>query len=266
MFHSRQAFNTQNIDNLHIDIYDAESVSLTSKWRAENICSPYTRVYMITGGRGTLTSGEKSVTLLPNNIYIVPSRMNFSYSCDTYLEKIYLHISMTLPGVHDVFAGINDFIVIENRGDTIGKFAECIKSDTVMKTAKVKAILYDLVYEVMKTHSDFAIKNYSTLVMNTIRYIDNNLSYEMSAKSIADALFVSVYQLRKVFKAEIGVPIGQYISERIMHVAEMQVRFTHLSIKEISDSLGFCDQFYFSRCFVAKYGISPQKYRNLIVF
>ncbi len=266
MFVSRQAYDTQNIDNLHIDIYDMEKVSLDKDWRADGICSPYTRIYMITGGSGTLTFADRSIALLPNNIYIVPAGLSFAYRCDTHLEKIYLHISMTLPGTHDIFTGIGDVIVMEHKDDIISSFAENLKSDTVIKTARIKSLLYTIVSDALQKEKDFAINNYSPVVLNTIKYINNNLSYDLSAKSVADALFISIYQLRKIFKSEIGVPIGQYISERIMHEAEMQVRFTDRSIKEISDSLGFCDQFYFSRCFVAKYGTSPQKYRKLLVF
>ncbi len=264
MFQSRQAFNTQNIDNLHIDIYSMENVSLTSEWNAEKICSPYTRIYMIKGGTGRLTTADRTITLIPGNIYIVPSGLNFSYKCDSHLEKIYLHISVSLPGVYDIFSKTGDFIVLEGKADIIEDFERSIKSDTVMKTSKVKSILYGLIYDALEMRQDYTIKNYSPLILQIIKHIDENLSYEMSAKSIADAFFISIYQLRKIFKAEIGVAIGQYISERIMHVAEMQIRFTNLSIKEISDSLGFCDQFYFSRCFVAKYGASPQKYRKLL--
>ncbi len=266
MFSSRIAYNTKNIDNLHIDIYEMEKVSLDRNWNASGICSPYTRMYMITDGHGLITANGTSVELIPGNIYIVPAGLNFSYSCESKLDKIYLHISLTLPGMHDIFSGIDSFIVIKDKAELISEFGENIKTDTAMRAAKIKSLLYGIVFDALSAKQDFEIKNYSEHVLNAIRYINNNLSYSLSAASVAEGLFISVFQLRKLFKAEIGVPIGQYISERIMHEAEMQVRFTDRSIKDISDSLGFCDQFYFSRCFVAKYGTSPKKYRKLIVF
>ncbi len=56
------------------------------------------------------------------------------------------------------------------------------------------------------------------------------------------------------------MPIGTYISIRIMELAETELRKGDKSIKEISDRLGFRDQFYFSKCFTAHYGITPKKY------
>ncbi len=266
MFTSRDAYNTQNIDNLHINIYEMESVTLSERWRAENICSPYTRVYMVTGGEGTIYNEKCELSLIPGNIYIVPAGLKFSYKCEMALEKIFLHISLTLPGTRDIFDGTGDFIVLENKAELIEIFKNNLKSDTAMKVAYIKSSLYGIVAEALSRKSDCKIKNYSPLVLNIIKYIDYNLTESMSANSVAEALFISVGKLRKVFREEVGVAIGKYINERLMHIAEMQIRFTTKSVKEISDSLGFCDQFYFSRCFVQKYGISPKKYRRLIQF
>ncbi len=266
MFNLRNAYNTENIDNLHINIYELEDVSLSERWRAEDICSPYTRIYMIIGGGGTISSEKRELNLTPGNIYIVPAGLKFSYKCDKHLEKIFLHVSITLPGTRDILEGGEDFIVLENKNEIIESFKNTIKPDTVARVAALKSLLYGIIGEALLHKTEYRIKNYSPLVLNVIKYIDNNLTQNMSAESVAEAHFISVGKLRKVFREEVGVPVGKYISERLMHIAEMQIRFTNRSVKEISDSLGFCDQFYFSRCFVQKYGTSPQKYRKLISF
>ncbi|MBQ3219724.1 MAG: AraC family transcriptional regulator, partial [Clostridia bacterium] len=36
-----------------------------------------------------------------------------------------------------------------------------------------------------------------------------------------------------------------------------------ITIREISDRYNFYDQFYFSRCFKKRYGISPTEYRKI---
>ncbi len=266
MFIQRNAYLAENIDNLHINIYEIEKVVLSDRWRAENICSPYTRVYLVTGGSGIIISDNTEVLLRPGNVYIVPAGLKFSYKCDTRLEKIFLHVSLTLPGIRDVFEGISDFIVLENKDEMIKKFQSSLDADTAMRVAYIKSSLYGIVAEAMSKENDCKIKKYSQLVLNIIKYIDYNLTESMSAVDVAEAHFISVGKLRKIFRDEVGVAIGKYISERLMHIAEMQIRFTNKPIKEISDSLGFCDQFYFSRCFVQKYGISPKKYRKLTPF
>ena len=89
-----------------------------------------------------------------------------------------------------------------------------------------------------------------------------NISADLSMEKIAKALSTSSEKLRKTFRSETGISIGKYIDNRVMHKAELMVREDRYSIKEISDILGFCDQFYFSRCFTRKFGISPRTYRK----
>ena len=85
----------------------------------------------------------------------------------------------------------------------------------------------------------------------------------MSIGEIAAALFVSKLVLQKTFKADVEKPIGQYIDGCLMAHAERDLLDPTLSIKDISDRLGFCDQFYFSRKFSEAHGISPRRFRQL---
>ena len=46
-------------------------------------------------------------------------------------------------------------------------------------------------------------------------------------------------------------------------VAEHLLVSTNLSIQQISERFGFCDQFCFFRRFKEKYGETPQRYRRM---
>ena len=108
------------------------------------------------------------------------------------------------------------------------------------------------------------IEVYSPVTKRALDYIENNLRASLTAEDIAKSLYVSSGSLQKRFKREIGLPIGKYITNRVMFLAEQMLHTHEYSIKEISDSLGFCDQFYFSRVFTATYGISPTQYKKNI--
>ena len=105
---------------------------------------------------------------------------------------------------------------------------------------------------------------YSESTTKAMNYIKENLSSKLTCGDVAAALFISLERLRKTFRTETGVSIGKYITNALMNKAELEVRRGEMSIKEISDMLGFCDQFYFSRYFSSKYGMPPSKYRNKV--
>ena len=94
-----------------------------------------------------------------------------------------------------------------------------------------------------------------------LAFIENHLSAKLTIAEIADEMFVSVSKLQKTFKREIGVSVGKYINDSLMLLASREVR-SEKSIKDISDMLGYCDQFYFSRRFSEHFGVSPLNYRK----
>ena len=77
------------------------------------------------------------------------------------------------------------------------------------------------------------------------------------------AVYAARSTLNKKFAAEVGMPIGAYIDREIMLRCEQLLTDGELSIRQISDKFGFCDQFYFSRRFKSRFGITPQQYRQL---
>jgi len=99
-------------------------------------------------------------------------------------------------------------------------------------------------------------------IIKTIEYIREHLSLQLTTAEIAQNLYLSKNTLAKQFREEVGLPIGRYIDKLIFFQAERMLSKSSLSIKEISDSLGFCDQFYFSRKFLQHFEETPLSYRK----
>ena len=67
--------------------------------------------------------------------------------------------------------------------------------------------------------------------------------FEQYKINIADSLFMSKNTLAKNFRREVGIPIGKYIDKQVFFEAEILLTKSSMSVKEISGTLGFCDQF-----------------------
>lgn len=252
------------LNKVNMEICDIGYARLNTDWHAENVCSTIFRVYMPTQGSGIIKSASENLTMLPYNIYIIPSYYEFSYKCEDYLEKLYFHINVTRPDNYDIFKGATHSLVLENRRETIRTLLELFYESNLSGVIKIKTILYELVCEAFEVCSKNENIKYSALVERAIAFIDDNLSAALCIRDIADGLFVSPSKLQKSFKQETTVSIGKYIDDRIMYTAEREIRKGELSLKEISDSLGFCDQFYFSRKFSDYYGSAPLKYKKYL--
>lgn len=251
----------RSLSSLNMDIQEMREAKLDKHWKAKGVVSSFTRVYVVTSGCATLEFDHKSVDILPGYVYVVPAGLEFSYSCSESCEKYYFHLTLLMPDGQDVFRYVKDCIIIE---DTLAKdiISRSFNLDTVDSLINIKSFLYSVVSKCLNKIDNIPVKKYSDFVMNIISYIDNNLSSNLTVEEIAQVFFCSGSKVRKTFKDQTGISIGKYISDKVMYSAEAQLRMTQKPIRDISENLGFCDQFYFSRCFSLKYGISPVKYRK----
>ncbi len=256
----------EEINNINMNILSSAYAVLDTEWNYENICSPFTRIYFVRSGEGVITYGNTSITLTPGNIYIIPSGLKISLRCEQNLEKLFFHFKLQRLGTQDLFLGHKKVIVLRGRKGKIDYAIKHWQKGDAESAVAIKELLYSLAFSALrKSKINLGkIEVYSSVTKRALDYIENNLRASLTAEDIAKNLYVSAGSLQKRFKREIGLPIGKYITNRIMFLAEQMLHTHEYSIKEISDSLGFCDQFYFSRVFTATYGISPTQYKKNI--
>lgn len=252
----------KNLSLVNMDVLSFDYVELTKKWKAENISSPYTRIYMVTNGVGYLWDNNNMIKMTRGNVYIIPAGCTVSYGCEDNFCKMFFHISMKLPSGYDLFQKFDRCIYFEDR-ENISKIFDCVQINSVKKIMETKLYLYSVICRCIEEISDVPIKNNSELVTRIKTIIRENLSVNLTVNDIADELFISTSAVRKKFKEEMGISIGKYIDDCIMFEAEYDVRNSNMSISQISEKLGFCDQFYFSRRFSQKFGIAPMHYRRV---
>jgi len=87
---------------------------------------------------------------------------------------------------------------------------------------------------------------------------------DVSAKTIADALGVSVRSLQRRFDGT-GASFSQWLRQRRLqrcHDDLCNPRWQDVSISGIARRWGFVDPAHFSRCFRARYGCSPRALRK----
>lgn len=258
----------KSITGMDMDISDARYAILDSDWRADGIRSPFTRVYMIISGEAFISDEHESIKMTAGNIYVIPANHVFSYRCEKMCEKMYFHISLLTVGSFDALSVVGRLISIENAGDTVGNARRMFAGESISDALGIKSILYSVAEKSLRMCGSFVkdVQEYSELVKNAFVYIEKNLSSDLSVDVLADALFVSKSKLQKAFRAETGTSVGRYIDECLMMRAEKELRTGGKTIAQISEQLGFCDRFYFSRRFSQRYGLSPSRYRKKVCF
>ena len=95
-----------------------------------------------------------------------------------------------------------------------------------------------------------------------VEYMRNHLGEQISLDGLARELGVSVSTLKNAFRKESGGGVNKYYIEMKLSHASKLLCESNRTVGEISDSLGFASQFYFSEQFKQHYGLSPTEYRR----
>lgn len=266
MIKSTSSIFNKEIDRLHLDISELCYAKLEQGTSYTDLKPLFTRVYCIKNGTGTITYRGGEMTMTEGNIYILPTGIRMKYKCTTPLEKLYFHINLLQSNNSDMFTSMKTPVCIPNKSEDIKQALYLFNNNDMYAVMRLKAWLWDIISIGMEIGgTEFtAVPRHSPLVEQTITYIDKNLRSALSASKIAAALFTSESRLQKLFREEMDQSLGKYIADRLYFTAEQQLRTTDRSIKDISTELGYCDPFYFTRCFTQRHGISPSEYRKRI--
>ena len=85
---------------------------------------------------------------------------------------------------------------------------------------------------------------------------------ELDWNAIAGELHMSYENFRKRFARLAGVPPSKYRIRKVMEQAAEHLMQSRLTLKEVADLCGFCNEFHFSRRFKQIVGLSPRDFRR----
>jgi len=113
-----------------------------------------------------------------------------------------------------------------------------------------------------KDESGYGATNVRERVAKSIEFMKNHLREPLKIATLAGLVSLSRSHYTTLFQRVTGYAPLSYLNHLRMQRAVQLLNTTDLSIKQISDQLGFCDQFYFSRAFVKMHNHSPSEHRR----
>ncbi|TQS00521.1 response regulator [Paenibacillus ottowii] len=108
--------------------------------------------------------------------------------------------------------------------------------------------------------SEQSAKSY--VVKQVQELIAQDKGQELSVKTIADQVYLHPVYLSKIYKAETGEGLGDYIIRMRMERALYLLKYSNKKIYEITTELGYQNPQYFSKMFKKHYGMTPHEFRE----
>lgn len=216
-------------------------------------------VYFVCG-QAEYTFENYSFIANPNNFFFLAK--DSIYSINVYEKVKFICIDF-------------DFNAIDNPrlSSVFNNVAPSIKSDftklfniwnkgILWHNAQSLGILYNIYSEGIKSENKEYAKRNAVFSKATSFIFDHYTEPTLSIQEIAKNLDISEVHLRRIFKVSANISPAKYINYLRLEKAKNMLHSSNLTIAEIADSVGFNDQFYFSRLFKKETGLSPVSYRR----
>ncbi|MDO5410028.1 MAG: AraC family transcriptional regulator [Lachnospiraceae bacterium] len=111
-------------------------------------------------------------------------------------------------------------------------------------------------------HSSLLVhaSDFNHTVLNIIEYINEFITEDLDIEQIAEHFFLTRFHIMHLFKAETGITIGRYITEKRLFIARQLIQ-NGSSVTDACYQSGFRNYSAFYRAFKNKYQAPPGKLR-----
>lgn len=100
------------------------------------------------------------------------------------------------------------------------------------------------------------------IIGNSIQFIEDNLAGELSADAVARAVHVSPFYFQKGFAMLCGMTVGEYIRNRRLARAGVELAATEETVLDIALKYGYDSPDSFARAFTRFHGVTPAAARR----
>ncbi|MDR3246589.1 MAG: AraC family transcriptional regulator [Prevotellaceae bacterium] len=255
-------------------------------WNWKNVNSPFTRIYMVEHGSAKIHIFEKTYTIEPGFLYMIPSFTTHSYENNSTFSLYYIHIyddqnifeRLNFP--LRVPAGELDSLLVK-RLLTVNPGRELKRSDPntydnfptlVRNIAKndqfplnsvveTKGILMQLFSRFLDKAS-FKQEITDKRIVRVLRYIRENISKKIAIDDLSAKCYLTNDHFIRLFKKEMHCTPIQYINQKKVERSQLMMIIDEKAIKDIAYELSFENLSYFYRLFKKTVGVAPNQYRE----
>ncbi len=210
-------------------------------------------------GCGTVCTGDRKLSVLPNRIMIMPPGTTHEALCDGEFKRYYISGDLSR-----YFALSAPTLISDNAQKDGLFFSEMLyknrNENSEYVSALVNAYMHFLLQS-LKTDTEIAgiIRTIADAITDTFYDSKINLALLLQKSGYAEDY------IRAEFKKHTGKTPTRFLTEtRIRHACFLIDTYKKtLSLSEIAEKCGFTDYVYFSRRFKEIMGLSPKKYAAL---
>ena len=277
-----------DLELVNICVLNAGYAQVSQHWEGKGLSSPFARLYYVKEGEGTISTPEEELTMKPGNMYLVPSFMPHSMTCQSGLRFYYLFVYERYGTQSDIFdlysfpyeveanqaidllfenycnyypeltlpyASAEDFYAHPSYREYAIRYAQMDRAQKMQLQGFVWIVASFFMAKAQK------IEEMDERLLKVIDYVKENVGKVIEIETLANMVCLTKSHLERLFREKLGTSPLQYILRMKIQCAQRLLMTTNYSINVIAHEVGFDDPSYFIRVFRQKIGFTPQDYR-----
>lgn len=238
-------------------------------YRENGFANGYLFLFSLSSGGYIQFDDQSPVSLPADSVACIPPRRRHAYYTGTgeLWEFYWLHVEEhPLLQFTEIFQD-KPYIPFSHTKYICGQLEELIEKDrftptlfSIAASATISAFYHALLSE--SHHRYISKSDHDPLVRQIIHAMEGNCARDWTLPQLSEQYYISVPQLIRRFKAETGMTPYVYLMQIRLQTAEIYLKYTDMTINEISIRTGFPNVSNFIQQFRKYRKTTPQKYRN----
>ena len=266
-------FNNQNLES-HILFYGEQACQPDEYFEGNNLRKNDV-LYYIMSGKGTFTSsGHHSVKLKEGDLFYIPRSQTCYFQADHDEPWRYFWIGLAGPGTNQMIKASNlpnkNFLrQIQNTKffTTLHKIYGILnKKTSLLNNIQIASLTYQLFYHLVNEFPDHPPVRKTPKVDQyqiAIAYLNKNYTDPTcNIVELCNRLGVSRSFLYALFRKNTKISPQKYLMQLRIEAAKKELQNTTHNLKQIAHTVGYGDEFTFSKAFKRYSGVSPNVFRG----
>ncbi|WP_244988955.1 AraC family transcriptional regulator [Robertmurraya siralis] len=185
---------------------------------------------------------ENNWTYVVIHYHLIDAEGKFS----TFANK---HFSIEIDNMEEILAVVQQLLSKNMNPDYFSQF-------------ELKVLFMNLLQSILNGARNSQYNFTVQQVTKILDYFHTHYEQEVSISEVADMFEIDRRRIAYLFEKITGLTPIQYLTRYRISKAKELLTISELTVSEISEAVGYQDNFYFSRVFKSLTGTSPSQYRK----
>ena len=222
----------------------------------------YFIIHFVHEGKGSFFCGEKSYTLSGGDCFLITPGEITSYRADRLNPWKYSWVAFLGEDIEKALCKAGLYPTSPVRRSLPSECDMCfceMRKNLYGNECALLSNMYRFLSLLTENSSSKTLQG--EYVKCAAEYMKYNLHSGIGVSDAAAFVGIDRSYLSRLFSAELGVSPSEYLFKLRMEEADRLIRSPRLSLSDIAASVGYSDQFVFSKAFSRYFGVPPKTRR-----